>query len=128
MAKRKATDESLLKTAADEAESGAVDTEAGAEAETTDDAEETAADEAEGGDSAGDGEGDSEGGDGEESGDDEEGSDEEEKIFVALYPILYHSHIYEVGDTLPTNDAEMMAAWIESGTAEWVGAGAKKKA
>ncbi len=38
---------------------------------------------------------------------------------VALYPILYHSHQYKIGDELPANDPEMVAAWLEAGTAEW---------
>lgn len=39
---------------------------------------------------------------------------------VALYPILYHSHQYKVGEELPANDASMVAAWLEAGTAKWV--------
>lgn len=38
---------------------------------------------------------------------------------VALYPILYHSHQYKIGDVLPANDAEMVSAWLEAGTAKW---------
>lgn len=38
---------------------------------------------------------------------------------VALYPILHHSHLYKVGEALPVNDADMVAAWLEAGTAKW---------
>lgn len=43
----------------------------------------------------------------------------EVKSLVATYPILYHSHQYAVGDTLPVNDTAMVEAWIEAGTAVW---------
>lgn len=38
---------------------------------------------------------------------------------VATYPILYHSKQYSVGDSLPTNDQNMVQAWVEAGTASW---------
>lgn len=44
----------------------------------------------------------------------------EGSTLVALYPILYHSHQYKIGDELPTNDTEMVSAWLEAGTAEWM--------
>lgn len=48
---------------------------------------------------------------------------------VALYPILYHAHQYKTGDELPVNDAGMVSAWIEAGTAKWKdGTGDEKKA
>ena len=39
---------------------------------------------------------------------------------IAVYPILYQSHQYEVGDVLPANDQNMVNAWIEAGTATWL--------
>lgn len=38
---------------------------------------------------------------------------------IALYPILYHAHQYKIGDELPVNDASMVSAWINAGTAKW---------
>lgn len=38
---------------------------------------------------------------------------------IATYPILHHSHQYEVGDTLPVNDTDMVQAWIDAKTAAW---------
>lgn len=40
-------------------------------------------------------------------------------VLKAVYPILYHSHQYKVGDELPTNNPEMVSAWLEAGTAEY---------
>ena len=67
----------------------------------------------------------------EPEGTDPEGTDPEDatgeekedgsKILVAVYPILFHSHQYKVGDTLPTNYPDMVDAWIEAGTAVWKG-------
>lgn len=39
---------------------------------------------------------------------------------IALYPILYHSKTYRIGEELPPNDADMTAAWLEAGTAKWM--------
>ena len=60
---------------------------------------------------------------------DPEGSDGEEvedeteeggiKVLVAVYPILFLSHQYNVGDVLPTNYQNMVDAWLEAGTAVW---------
>lgn len=44
-----------------------------------------------------------------------------EKKLIAIYPILYRAHQYKVGDELPTQDAEMVKAWLEAHTAEWEG-------
>lgn len=44
-----------------------------------------------------------------------------EKKLIAIYPILYRAHQYKVGDELPTQDAEMVKAWLEAHTAEWKG-------
>lgn len=50
-----------------------------------------------------------------------------EKKLIAIYPILYRAHQYKVGDELPTQDAEMVKAWIEAQTAEWEGGKAPKE-
>ena len=39
---------------------------------------------------------------------------------IAKYPILYLSKQYDIGDELIANNPDMVAAWIEAGTAEWV--------
>ena len=39
---------------------------------------------------------------------------------IAVYPILYRSRQYWVGEELPADDAGMVQAWIEAGTAAWV--------
>lgn len=38
---------------------------------------------------------------------------------IAIYPILYRSTQYKVGQSLPADDQEMIQAWIGAGTAEW---------
>lgn len=38
---------------------------------------------------------------------------------VATYPILYRSHQYEVGDSLPADDESMVQAWLDAKTAIW---------
>lgn len=38
---------------------------------------------------------------------------------VAIYPILYRSHQYQVGEMLPADDQSMVQAWIEAKTAMW---------
>lgn len=38
---------------------------------------------------------------------------------VAIYPILYRSHQYEIGDTLPADDQSMVQAWLDAKTAMW---------
>lgn len=52
----------------------------------------------------------------------EEIVEEEEapKKLVAIYPILYQSHQYKVGETLPANNPVMVEAWLEAGTAKWI--------
>lgn len=49
----------------------------------------------------------------------EETEDSGSKVLVAVYPILFHSHQYKVGDTLPANYPDMVDAWLEAGTAVW---------
>jgi len=39
---------------------------------------------------------------------------------IAKYPILHLSKQYDIGDELVANNPEMVSAWIEAGTAEWV--------
>lgn len=39
---------------------------------------------------------------------------------IAAYPILYRSRQYWVGEELLADDAGMVQAWIEAGTAAWV--------
>lgn len=36
--------------------------------------------------------------------------------------MLYLAHQYGVGDELPTNNPDIMQAWIESGAAAWINA------
>lgn len=55
---------------------------------------------------------DSEGADG-------SGEDEIPKDLVAIYPILYLSHQYKVGEKLPASDPGMVQAWLDAGTATW---------
>ena len=38
---------------------------------------------------------------------------------VAVYPILFESHQYKPGDTLPAHNHEMNDAWLAAGTAAW---------
>ena len=45
---------------------------------------------------------------------------------IAVYPILYRSRQYWVGQELPADDAGMVQAWIEAGTATWVDPAAPK--
>lgn len=42
-----------------------------------------------------------------------------ESMLIAIYPILYLSKQYAVGERLPASDHEMVNAWIEAGTASW---------
>lgn len=39
---------------------------------------------------------------------------------TALRPVLYHSHLYSAGEELPVNNAAMVDAWLEAGSAKWV--------
>ncbi len=38
---------------------------------------------------------------------------------IATHPILYQSTQYEVGQSLPAHDSNMVQAWLEAGTAVW---------
>lgn len=42
------------------------------------------------------------------------------QILTAVYPILYLSHQYKVGDALPASDPDMVEAWLCAGTAVWM--------
>lgn len=53
------------------------------------------------------------------SGGEDQDPDEVLKVLTALYPILYLSHQYKVGDVLPANDLGMVEAWLQAGTAAW---------
>ena len=46
--------------------------------------------------------------------------EEEKKVCIAQAYILYNSTQYKPGDVLPANDPEMLAAWLEAGTAKWL--------
>lgn len=39
---------------------------------------------------------------------------------IAKYPILYLSKQYDIGEELVANNPEMVKAWLDAGTAEWV--------
>ena len=39
---------------------------------------------------------------------------------IAIYPILYLSKQYDIGEELIANNPEMVRAWLDAGTAEWV--------
>lgn len=41
-------------------------------------------------------------------------------VLTAVYPILYQSHQYKVGEELPTNNPDMVDAWLEAGTAAYI--------
>lgn len=71
--------------------------------------------------------------DGNPEDEDTSGADQEPeelpKVLTAVYPILYLSHQYKVGDILPANDVGMVEAWLCAGTAVWMKpAGEKPKA
>ena len=43
------------------------------------------------------------------------------KKLVAKKPIQYGGRMYAPGERIPAHDAEMVAAWLKAGTAEWAG-------
>lgn len=49
----------------------------------------------------------------------EELVEEKTKKLFALYPILFESHQYKIGEQLPTHNMEMVEAWVESEAAVW---------
>lgn len=38
---------------------------------------------------------------------------------IALYPILFESHQYKIGEQLPTHNMDMVEAWVKSNAAIW---------
>ena len=46
---------------------------------------------------------------------------------IATYPILYQSTQYNVGQSLPTNNPDMVKAWLDAGTAVWQAEGETQK-
>jgi len=41
-------------------------------------------------------------------------------MLKAKLPVLYRSKQYRAGDILPADDAAMVEAWLEAGSAAWV--------
>lgn len=56
----------------------------------------------------------------------EETEEDGSKVLVAVYPILFLSHQYKVGELLPTNYPDMVEAWLAAGTAVWADSEAPK--
>lgn len=48
------------------------------------------------------------------------------KTLVATRPILYLAKQYKAGERLPVSNQEMVAAWIEAGSAAWQESGKKQ--
>ena len=44
---------------------------------------------------------------------------EKTKVLTAVRPILYLAKMYYAWEMLPQNNQEMVAAWIEAGSAAW---------
>ncbi|SHM81733.1 hypothetical protein SAMN02746066_03403 [Anaerosporobacter mobilis DSM 15930] len=55
----------------------------------------------------------------EQSQEEQELEEEKTKKLFALYPILFESHQYKIGEQLPTHNMEMVEAWIEAEAAIW---------
>ena len=47
-------------------------------------------------------------------------SAEEDKVLVAQVYILYLAHHYRPGEEIPANDLDMVKAWLEAGSVQWV--------
>ncbi len=47
---------------------------------------------------------------------------------IAVYPILYRSRQYWPGQRLPADDAGMVQAWLDAGTAAWIELDVRKPA
>ena len=71
-------------------------------------------------DSSPDGEDQEQPEDGSPDGENQEQPEHVSQILTATYPILYLSHQYKIGDELPTNDPEMIKAWLAAKTAVWM--------
>lgn len=46
---------------------------------------------------------------------------------VTVIPVLYRGKQFNVGETLPTDDEDMNTAWLEAGSAKWIGKEAENK-
>lgn len=44
------------------------------------------------------------------------------KKLIAAMPILYRGRMYQTGDRLPGDDANMVEAWLRNKSAKWDGA------
>lgn len=51
----------------------------------------------------------------------EPAKEEESPVLRAVSYILYNSRQYAPGQELPTNNLDMVKAWIDAGTAVWMG-------
>ena len=58
--------------------------------------------------------------DGDDTGGEDPAQEYVPKILTAVYPILYLSHQYKVGEELPANNPGMVEAWLDAGTAAWI--------
>lgn len=47
-------------------------------------------------------------------------SEEEDKVLVAQVYILYLAHHYKPGEEIPASDLDMVNAWLEAGSVQWV--------
>ena len=47
-------------------------------------------------------------------------SEEEDKVLVAQVYILYLAHHYKPGEEIPASDLDMVKAWLEAGSVQWV--------
>ena len=47
-------------------------------------------------------------------------SEEEDKVLVAQVYILYLAHHYKPGEEIPASDTDMVKAWLEAGSVQWV--------
>lgn len=50
------------------------------------------------------------------------------KKLIAKRPVLYMGMMYQAGDRLPAQDKTMVAAWLNAGSAAWIGPEAEKTA
>lgn len=55
-----------------------------------------------------------------EEGGGEEAADDAGKLLIARKPILYLARQYKVGEIIPANDAAMVEAWLDAGSAVWM--------
>lgn len=50
------------------------------------------------------------------------------KKLIAKRPVLYMGRMYQAGDRLPAQEETMVAAWLDAGSAAWIGPEAEKDA